>query len=78
MICAPVYSSWRGLETEVAISEAAGVEHPSSIRCDFIVSLRKDRLQHLVGSLAAGKLEELDRALSVALGLPVAAASRRR
>lgn len=66
-ICAPVYSNWRNLETEVAISEADGVDHPSSIRCDFLVLLRKDRLNHLVGSLAARKLEELDRALSVAL-----------
>lgn len=76
VICAPVYSVWRNLETEVAINEADGVDHASSIRCDFLVSLRKDRLQHLVGSLTATKLQELERALSVALGLPAGPSTR--
>lgn len=82
VVCAPVYSAWRNLETEVVISQSEGVDRPSSIRCDFLMSLRKDRLQHLVGALGAPKLEELDRALQVALGLPVAsglgAGGRRR
>jgi len=83
VMCAPVYSNWLGLETEVAITEAAGVDHPSSIRCDFVMLLRKDRLLHLVGSLPAAKVQELDRALAIAFGLELnppgfAVRSRRR
>lgn len=75
VMCAPIYSRWLGLESEVVITEATGVDRPSSIRCDFVMLLRKDRLQHLVGSLSAAKLVELDRALAVALGLEVATPS---
>jgi mRNA-degrading endonuclease toxin of MazEF toxin-antitoxin module len=71
VICAPVYSTWRRLETEVPITEDEGVDHPSSIRCDFLMLLRKDRLQHLVGSLSGPKVLALNRALAVALGLPL-------
>jgi mRNA interferase MazF len=71
VMCAPVYSTWRRLETEVIIHEEDGVDHPSSIRCDFLMLLRKDRLQHLVGSLSEPKLLELNRAIAVALGLPL-------
>jgi mRNA interferase MazF len=72
VICAPVYSTWRNLETEVPIDEAAGVEHASSIRCDFLMLLRKDSLKHLVGRLSISKLVALERAISVALDLGVA------
>ncbi len=83
VICASVYSVWKGLETEVAISQADGVDHTSSIRCDFLVSLRNDRLQHLVASLTSSKIQEWEQALAVALGLPIepapmTQASRRR
>jgi mRNA interferase MazF len=73
VVCAPVYSTWRNLETEVVINPVDGVDHTSSVRCDFLMLLRKDRLQHLVGSLSASKLAELNRALAVALDLPVPA-----
>ena len=39
------------------------------ILCDNLVSLRKVQLTRLVGSLARSKIEELDRALKMALAL---------
>lgn len=76
VICAPVYSEYLGLETEVAITEVDGVDHSSSIRCDFLMLLSKDRLRHLVGRLKGEQLHKLDRALAIALGLPVPSSPR--
>lgn len=69
VICAPISSKWLGLETEVPISPDEGVDHDSAARCDFLMLLRKDRLQHLVGALDSRKRAALDHALSVALGV---------
>jgi mRNA-degrading endonuclease toxin of MazEF toxin-antitoxin module len=69
VICAPVYSEYLGLETEVAIDESDGVAHPSSVRCDFLMLMSKERLQHLVGRLSGARMKALDRALRIALSL---------
>jgi mRNA interferase MazF len=69
VICAPVYSEYLGLETEVAIDESDGVEHPSAVRCDFLMLMSKDRLQHLTGRLSTARMKTLDLALRVALAL---------
>jgi len=42
---------------------------PPGPLCDNLVSLRKVQLTRLVGSLARSKVEELDRALKMALAL---------
>ena len=78
VVCAPIYTRRLGLETEVALSAEDGVAHDSAIRCDFLTLMFKERLRHLAGRLGASKLAELDRALGVALELPVAAVTRRR
>jgi mRNA interferase MazF len=69
VICAPVYSRHDGLATQVAIGTAEGLKRDSSIHCDELVSLPKSALTHYVGSLKAGTLQSLDRALVIALGL---------
>jgi len=76
VVCAPVYSEYLGLETEVAITEADGVDHPSSIRCDFLMLLPRERLQHLAGRLQGEQAHALDRALAVAVGLDALAKPR--
>jgi mRNA interferase MazF len=75
VICAPVFTQWHGLPTQVAVSAAEGLKHESAIQCDGLMSLEKSRLTDYVGELALDKLHELDKALLVALGLPLGARS---
>ncbi len=69
VICAPVYSSYDGLSTQVKIGIGEGMKHESSIHCDELVSIPKTALTHYVGSLAPEKVEVLDDALGVAVGV---------
>ncbi len=69
VICAPVYSRYDGLSTQVEAGLQEGLKHESSIHCDELVSLPKTMLTRYVGQLAAAKIKELDQALVVALDL---------
>jgi|SRR5580658_9876727 mRNA interferase MazF len=71
VICAPVFTQWHGLPTQVSVSTAEGLKHESAIQCDGLMSLGKSSLTDYVGELAPEKLRELDDALLVALALPV-------
>ena len=68
-ICAPVYSSYDGLSTQVPVGIDEGLKHDSSIYCDELISIPKASLTHFVGTLSAPKAAALDRALAVALNL---------
>ncbi len=70
VICAPVYSSRHGLSTQVLIGIDEGMKHESSIHCDELVSLPKSVLTDYVGTLSAEKIEELNKALKIALDIP--------
>jgi mRNA interferase MazF len=70
VICAPVFTQWHGLPTQVSISTAEGLKHESAIQCDGLMSLEKSRLKDYVGELTHDKLRELDNAVLAALGLP--------
>ena len=67
--CAPVYSAFHGLASQVAVGVSEGLKHDSAIHCDELVSLPKSLLTDYVGSLSEAKLRELNRALAVALEL---------
>ncbi len=67
VICAPVYSAYDGLSTQVPVGPAEGLKHNSGIHCDELVSLPKTMLTNFVGMLSADKLRLLDRALMIAL-----------
>lgn len=67
VVCAPVYSNYIGLQTEVEIGVDEGLKHDSSIRCDELVSIAKSDLTHFIGSLSPQKIQELNQALKVAL-----------
>jgi mRNA interferase MazF len=69
VVCAPVYSRVLGISTEVAVGREEGIPRSSAIRCDFLALMFKRRLTTLAGSLGPMKLRELDRALTIALGL---------
>jgi mRNA interferase MazF len=70
VICVPVYSSHHGLSTQVLIGIDEGMKHESSVHCDELVSLPKLVLTDYVGALSDEKIEELNRALKVALDIP--------
>ena len=65
--CAPIYSIHHGLSTQVPVGIDEGLKHESSIHCDELVSLPKSVLTDYVGSLSAEKVDELRRALRLAL-----------
>lgn len=70
LICAPVYTAYEGLSTQVPVGVAEGLAHDSSIHCDELVSILKTRLTHFVGILSLTKTEALDHALAIAVGIP--------
>jgi mRNA interferase MazF len=67
--CAPVYSVYHGLSSQVAVGIDEGLKHDSAVHCDELVSLSKTALTDYVGSLSRRKLSELNRALALALDL---------
>ena len=69
VICAPVYTTYDGLATQVPVGPDEGLKHLSSIHCDGLVSLEKARLTNFVGTLQPPKMEDLKQALQVALDL---------
>lgn len=71
VICAPVYGQVLGIPTEVVLEQTHGVRHRSAIRCDFLMLMFKRRLVRFVAMLPAEKVRELDRALAIALDLPI-------
>lgn len=68
-ICAPVYSSFDGLSTQVPVGVDDGVKHDGSIHCDELVSIPKASLTHFIGTLGPAKIEALNQALAIAVGL---------
>ena len=69
VVCAPIFSNWIGLSTQVAVGESEGLKHSSAIYCDNLVSVSKEELTNFVGTLSGPKLADLDIALRIALDL---------
>ena len=69
VVCAPVYSRYDGLRTQVTVGVDEGLKHASSVHCDELASLPKAMLTRFVGHMKRAKLDELDRALTAALDL---------
>ena len=69
LICAPVYTNYDGLSTQIPVGVEEGLKHPSAIRCDELISILKARLTDYVGILSEKKFFELGQALSIALGI---------
>lgn len=68
-MCVPVYSNCHGLSTQVSIGIDDGLKHVSCIYCDEIITIPKSLLTDYIGTLSPAKLEELNRALLIALDL---------
>jgi len=69
VICAPIYSAYHSLASELPVGIDQGLKHESSICCDELVSLQKSALTDYVGALDSKMLANLDHALAVALDL---------
>jgi mRNA interferase MazF len=69
VICAPVYTTYDGLSTQVPVGIEEGLKHDSSIHCDELISIPKSALTNFVASLSHSKMESLNQALMIALDL---------
>ncbi|MCJ7809065.1 MAG: type II toxin-antitoxin system PemK/MazF family toxin, partial [Desulfobulbaceae bacterium] len=69
VICAPVYTAYEGLSTQVAVGIDEGLKYDSSSHCDELISLPKSMLTNYVGRLSPEKLHLLEKALKIALQL---------
>jgi mRNA interferase MazF len=69
VICAPIYSIHDGLASQVPVGIDQGLKHNSSIHCDELISLPKSALTNFVGALSPQKIQNLNKALRVALEL---------
>jgi mRNA-degrading endonuclease toxin of MazEF toxin-antitoxin module len=59
------------LETEVPLSTRDGLGRKCCASADNVVTIDKAWLDEHIGTLSAEKVKRLDRALSLALGLPL-------
>jgi mRNA-degrading endonuclease toxin of MazEF toxin-antitoxin module len=69
VVCVLVTSSFHGHVAEVEVGAEEGLDRPSAANCDNLFTLPKTVLTQRRGALGPTKLAELDRALTVALGL---------
>jgi mRNA interferase MazF len=69
IICAPVYTSYENLSTQVPVGIDEGLKHDGSIHCDELVSLPKSMLTNFISKLPDEKIKLLDKALKAALQL---------
>jgi mRNA interferase MazF len=67
--CAPIYSRWDEISTQVPLGIESGLKHDSAIHCDELISLAKSMLTDFIGSLKPHLVEELNTALKIALDL---------
>ena len=67
--CVPVYSNYHGISTQVSIGINEGIKHESCIYCDEIISIPKSFLTDYIGTLSDKKIQELNKALSIALAI---------
>ena len=69
VICAPVYTVYDGLSTQVPVGIDEGLKHDSSIHCDELMSLPKSVLTNFIGTLPPHKMKALNKALRITLDI---------
>lgn len=70
VICAPIYTAYDALATQVPVGLDEGLKHESSVHCDELVSLPKSVLTNFIGTLSPQKINAVNQALQIALDLP--------
>jgi mRNA interferase MazF len=66
---APVTTAIRGLSTEVPVGPANGLDHPSVISCDNIVTVPVSALGRKIGYLLPSQEADLTKAIHAAFDL---------
>ena len=69
VVCAPVYSKFYDITTQVEVGIEEGMKHDSAIYCDELISLPKRILTDYLGSISDDKIELINAALRVALSI---------
>jgi len=69
VICAPVYTNYRGFSTQVMVGVDEGLKHDSAVFCEDLISLPKSVLTNYVGHLSDAKIQEINTALRIALAI---------
>ena len=71
VICAPVYTAYDGLGTQLQLVVEDGLKHYCRIDCDNLISLQKSVLTNFIATLSTEKVALLNQALIIALDLPL-------
>ena len=69
VICAPIYSKYRDIITQVEVGVDEGLKHDSAIYCDELVSIPKSKLTDYISTLPAEKMEVVNAALRIAVAI---------
>jgi mRNA interferase MazF len=69
VICAPIYSSYNELSTQVPVGVGDGLKHNSCIYCDEFISIPKSVLTNYIGLLSEDKMKKLDHTLNISLDI---------
>lgn len=69
VICAPVYTNYSEVETQVVLDIEDGLKHQSYARCDDLISVQKSMLTNYIGCISSKKIKELRKALRIALSI---------
>jgi mRNA interferase MazF len=67
----PITSTVRGLDAEVALSERDGLWHECVANLDALATIPRGYLVEKVCTLPGVRMREVERAVHLALGLPV-------
>jgi mRNA interferase MazF len=67
VVCAPVYSKYHGIDTQVEIGVDEGMKHDSAMYCDALISIPKTMLTDYVSALSDHKMKEVNIALRIVL-----------
>src|SRR5215469_18647054 len=69
VVCAPVFGAGERLSTQLEVGPEEGLRHAGCVFCDDLQSLPKAMLTQYVGTLSEAKMERVNQALGLALGL---------
>jgi mRNA interferase MazF len=69
VICAPVYTTFHDISTQVEVGVDEGLKHDSAIHCDELISLPRHALTDYIGCLSDAKIKEVNDAIRVALAV---------
>ncbi len=68
VMVAPITSTIRGAPSEVAVGAHEGLKHASAVNLDHVQTVEQARLTGYIGHAGAGKMRDVCRVLSIAVG----------